>query len=363
MNKTKLIESSKRIEAYRPNPTVESIAAGLGVPVKEVFKLDANENLFLDRSIMMGILVEAAYETDPRLYPQDEEESLKHLIAKLNQVKSTQIVVSAGGDQIIELIFSLLRWGDSVTAVTPTFSMYSRLARQRGIKYREASLKPDFSLNVEKTLRIANDSSVLVVCNPNNPTGNQFSREEILRLVKGFSGLVLVDEAYQEYSSYSLVDETANYENLIILRTFSKAYGLAGLRLGYCISNESLTYTLRERYQLPYPVPNIVLKTGCRILEKQALIRESIDKTNVTRAWLIDELNKLDGVEAFPSETNFVLFNTDKSYTEVHTVLLSKGILVRKIGKVLSKENCLRVTVAPKPMLKQFLVSLEEVTK
>ncbi|MHA2394722.1 MAG: aminotransferase class I/II-fold pyridoxal phosphate-dependent enzyme, partial [Promethearchaeota archaeon] len=203
MNITKLIESSKRIEAYRPSPSLESLAASLGIPVREILKLDANENMFLDREVMRETLVEVAYVTDPRLYPQGEEENLQKLLAKLNNIKPSQIVVSVGADQVIEILFSLLQRGELVTAVSPTFSMYPRAALQRELMYREATLEKDFSLNIEKTLNIANGSSILVICNPNNPTGNQFPRDDILELVDNFGGLVLIDEAYQEYSNYS----------------------------------------------------------------------------------------------------------------------------------------------------------------
>jgi histidinol-phosphate aminotransferase len=357
------IEDSKQIEPYLPNSTLDTISRDLGISVEDVLKLNANENLFLEKSLMIDILIETAYEIDPRLYPQGEEGKLKQLIAEQNHVRPNQVVVSAGGDQAIEFLFSLLQPGDSVTAVTPTFSMYSRVTVQRSLQYREASLEPKFSLNIDKTLETAKESSILVICNPNNPTGNQFSRKNILKLVKGFSGLVLVDEAYQEYSSYSLVDKTAKYENLVVLRTLSKAYGLAGLRLGYYITNKDLASTLRERYIMPYPVPNIVLKTGYKILEKQDLIRETIEKTKIERAWLIEQLDKIEGVRAFPSETNFVLFNTDKPCNEVYMTLLTKGVMVRKIGRVPDYTNCLRVTVAPRSMLKRFLTTLKEVLK
>ncbi|MHA2067239.1 MAG: histidinol-phosphate transaminase [Candidatus Thorarchaeota archaeon] len=363
MNIREFIEYGKHIEPYLPNSTLDTISRDLGINVEDVLKLNANENLFLEKSVMRDILIETASEIDPRLYPQGEEGKLKQLIAEQNHVKPKQVVVSAGGDQVIEFLFSLLKLGDSVIAVTPTFSMYSRTALQRGLWYREASLESGFSLNVDKTLKTAKESSILVLCNPNNPTGNQFPRDYVLRLVKGFSGLVLVDEAYQEYSRYSLVDETAKYENLVVLRTFSKAYGLAGLRLGFYVTNEDLASTLRERYTMPYPVPNIVLKTGYKILEKQDLIRETLEKTKIERAWLLEELDKIEGVQAFRSETNFVLFNTDKAYNEVYMALLTKGVLVRKIGRVPGYTNCLRVTVAPRSMLKRFLTTLKEATK
>ena len=354
MNIKQFIESSKGIKPYRPTPLLEAA---------DILKLNSNENLFLSREFIQGLVAEAVLDTDPRLYPLGEEQELKQLIADLNNVEPEQVLVSAGGDQVIELLFSLLSRGDAVTAVTPTFSMYPRAALQRGIELRQVSLRDDFTLDVQGTIEIAEGSSLLVVCNPNNPTGNQFPKQDILELVEGFKGLVLVDEAYTEFSDYSIAEKTKDYENLLVLRTFSKVYGLAGLRLGYCITNTELALTLRDRYMMPYPVSNLVLKTGCKVLEQNQLIVESVDETKKQRDWLVTELNNLAGVQAYPSDANFVLFNTEKPYNEVYDNLLSRGIILSKQGKVLDKENCLRVTIAPKPMLERLLEALKEATK
>ena len=360
MNLSELLESSKRVQPYRPNLSFASFAESIGLDVDDVLKLNSNENLFLDKKLMNALLVEAAEETDPRFYPQDEDEKLRELLGELNGVSPNRIVVSAGGDQVIEILFSLLQRGDSVTAVTPTFSMYPRAAAQRSVELREAVLLPDFSLNVQKTLEIAEGCSLLVVCSPNNPTGNQFPREAITELVEGFSGLVLVDEAYQEYAEYSVAD--LEYENLMVLRTFSKAYGLAGLRLGYCITSEELASTLRERFMMPFPVPNVVLNTGIKVLGKQSLIKETIEETKAERGWLIEQLNKLSGVTAYPSNTNFVLFKTEKPSSKVYDALMKQGVIVSRQGNILG-EDCLRVTVAPRALQTRFITALEEATK
>ena len=362
MNLSELLEYRKQVQPYRPNPSIAAFAESIGVEVDDVLKLNSNENLFLDKELMNQVLVEAAQETDPRIYPQDEDEKLRELLGELNGVKPSQIVISAGGDQIIELLFSLLQKGDSVTAVTPTFSMYPRAASQRGVELREAVLEPNFTLNVEKTLEIAKGSSLLIVCNPNNPTGNQFTRDAIIDLVEGFSGLVLVDEAYQDYAEYSIVNLVSDYENLLVLRTFSKAYGLAGLRLGYCFACEELASTIRERFMMPFPVPNVVLNTGIKILGKQRFILETIEKTKNERKWLIERLNKLEGITAYPSDTNFVLFKTQKPASKVYDVLMKQGVIISSQGNILG-EDCLRVTISPRALQTRFITALEEATK
>jgi histidinol-phosphate aminotransferase len=363
MNVKKFIEASQNISLYRPSPSILHTTNRLGLSTKELLKLDSNENLFLDRKVLQDVLIQAALETDPRLYPQDEEEMLKEKIAEINNIEAAQVVISAGGDQAIELlIHTLSQQGGSVTAITPTFSIYPRVALQSRIKFRESTLEPDFSLNVEKTLKIAEGSDILILCNPNNPTSNQFPKDQVIDLINGFDGPVLVDEAYQEYSCYSLADETASNDNLILLRTFSKAYGLAGLRLGYLITNEVLASTIRERYMMPYPVSNYVMNVGYKILQNQPMINESIMKTKIERKWLSEEINKL-GSQCFQSQTNFLLFNNIKPYNDVYMKLRNTGIVVRKLGKVLQYNNCLRVTVAPRSMLLRFVKALEDENK
>lgn len=357
MNIKTLTKAAKDITPYRPAPPLKDIHKDQGT----VLKLNSNENLFLTRKQIQEVLLEATHETDPRLYPQDEEQQLRQKIANLNKVEPDQVMITAGGDQLIELLFSLLRPGDRVTAVSPTFSMYPRAAQQRGVQLVEALLELDFSLNPEKTINLAKGSELLIICNPNNPTGNQFLEESVIKLIEGFDELVLLDEAYQEYSEYSLVELVAEYDNLIILRTFSKAYGLAGLRLGYCLACEELVSTLREKYMMPYPVPNLILRAGIKMIDQAPIVLDSVGEAKQERAWLISELNKVPGVEAYPSDACFVLFKTEKPINEVYEALLSQGIIISR--QTLFEEDYLRVTVAPRKLGERFIEGLREATK
>jgi histidinol-phosphate aminotransferase len=269
-------------------------------------------------------------------------------------------MITAGGDQLIELLFSLLNSGDKVTAVSPTFSMYPRAAKQRKVELVEAQLTPDFMLDLEKTLKLAEGSELLIVCNPNNPTGNQFKEEDIIRLIEGFDGFVLLDEAYQEYSEYNMANKIEAYPNLIILRTFSKAYGLAGLRLGYCIASGDLVEVLRERYMMPYPVSNLVMNAGIKILDNYQTVMSTVLEAKKERTWLTEELGKLSGVKAFDSEACFVLFKTETPTQTVYDTLLSKGVIISRQN--VFNEEYLRVTVAPRFMGERFIEALKEAT-
>jgi histidinol-phosphate aminotransferase len=349
------------VKPYRPSPYVEQLSEKTGINPCDILKLDANENLFLSKHFMQQVMIEASHETDPRLYPEREAGYLREQIAQVNGVDPDQIVIASGGDQIIELIYnSLVGDGGKVAAITPTFSMYPRAAKQRQIEYTELPLNPDFTLNTEKN---AQSYGLLILCNPNNPTGNQFDREKLIKLVDETEGFVLVDEAYNEYGEYSLASETKNRKNMLILRTFSKAYGMAGLRLGYCITNSELAEVLTTKCLMPYPVSSPVLRAGSILLRNKEQVDRMVEEAKVIREELIDNLNEIDGVTAYSSATNFVLFNTEKQYLEVYEGLKDRGMLVRAFGDVLDKKNCLRVTVAPKPMMKRFIEALKEAAK
>jgi histidinol-phosphate aminotransferase len=362
MSLDEFASESRDLGIYRPSETVEKLAERLNIPVDRIIKINANENLFLHKPELQRILTEAVAETDPRLYPGREEAVLAKKLAKLYGASPDQIVLGAGGDQIIDLAMSnLLKQGDTVLVVAPTFSMYPRTAKIKGLSYRTVSLDSRFEFDGERVLAASEGASLIVLCNPNNPTSNQFPRNEVMKVVDGFPGFVLVDEAYAEYGEYSLVREALERETLLILRTFSKAYGLAGLRLGYGVTNTVLARILAERYMMPFSVPNFVLRVGLRLLDERDMVSEAIDEVKRERGLLVDSLNKVEGVKAFPSDTNFVLFNVDKPYEEVYNELLEKGVIIRKIGAVPGYPDCLRVTVAPREVTQRFLDALGEV--
>jgi histidinol-phosphate aminotransferase len=357
----KFLSGSSELGIYKPGEPVEELAARLGIPVDQILKLNANENLFLPLSILQRVLAEAANETDPRLYPGGEEAALAENIAKLHGASSEQILLAAGGDMIIDLAMSsLAKPGDTVLAVTPTFSMYPRTAKIKGLNLRTVSLDNGFGLNGERVLEESEGAGLIVLCNPNNPTSNQFPRGEVTKIVEGFRGFVLIDEAYAEFGGYTLIPEALKRENLMILRTFSKAYGLAGLRLGYGITNTVLARTLVERYMMPLSVPSYVLRVGAKLLYEAETVKGAIEDVKRERGFLVEALNEIDGVEAFPSDTNFVLFSTDKPYEEIYDRLLERGVIIRKIGAVPGHPDCLRVTVAPREMTTRFLEALRE---
>jgi histidinol-phosphate aminotransferase len=221
-------------------------------------------------------------------------------------------------------------------------------------------LRRDFTLDAEDLLKACDEfSHICFLCSPNNPTGNQFSLSQVKSLVEKFNGLVVIDEAYVEYGKYSLVSEVKNYDNIIVLRTFSKAFGLAGLRVGYAVTSQKIASELK-RIQLPYNVNSISLEMARRILKRFDQVEISVEKIKVERYRLIEEMKNIPGVFPYDSDANFIFFRTLRSSRQVRDQLAQKAILIRCYNSH-DLANYLRVTVGTKEMNNRFLRALKEV--
>ena len=358
-----VLDEAQRLSSYDVGETVDGLARRLNRKPSEILKLNSNENFFVPLDFLRAILKEAVEEADPRIYPRDEIKNLKNAFGEYISASSDQIVIGTGSDQLIDIVCRMfLRRGDEAIAISPTFSIYRRCTEIQGAVYRPVSLKEDFSLDVEEMLdAVTPRTRLMFVCSPNNPTANQFSRREIRLLADGFDGLVAVDEAYVDFSGDSSISLVEELENLIVFRTFSKVFGLAGLRIGCAIANPRFARVMDEKFQMPYSVSLIAVKAALKILDRSEIIREAIEKVKEERERLIGKLNSISGVRAFDSKTNFVLFQVNESSDIIYERLLEKGIIIRNIGRVLSYEDCLRVTVAPPSMTDRFLTALKEV--
>jgi histidinol-phosphate aminotransferase len=357
----KKLEELQALESYSIERTNESIARQLGISTAEIVKLNYNENLFMPKEKLAEFMREVAEECDLRIYPQEEESKLKEKIGGYLKIPKDHVVVGNGSDELIDRITRLfLEKGDNAVSVTPTFPVFRYCIKRQGAEYVEVPLLKDFGLDVKRLLdAFTRQARLLYVCSPNNPTGNQFKKDDITALIEEFPGVVIVDEAYGEYADYSMVPLVDKYENLIILKTFSKAFGLAGLRLGYAVTNATLAKILAEKTPLPYPVSVFTLSMGQKLLENVPIAKKAVEELKAERGTLIKKLNKVNGIEAFDSKTNFVLFNTDKPCVEVYQNLLKQGILVKKFGKILHLQNCLRTTVGLPKMNAKLLEALE----
>jgi len=358
-----LFSEARSLPVYEVGETIEELARKLRKDPREIFKLNSNENFFVPLDFLRRILKETVDEIDPRIYPRDEYRELKQSLSEYLQSSPNQIVIGTGSDDLIDLVSRMtLKKGDNALSISPTFSIYERCVRIQEAYYKPVPLKKDFSLDIEGLLNaVSSRTKLIFICSPNNPTANKFSQQDMEALTERFDGVVAVDEAYVDFSNGSLVDVVDNYENLVVFRTFSKVFGLAGLRLGCAVSNSEFAEMMDERFQMPYNVTLIAAKVALKILQNMNVINEAIDKVKNQRQTLIEALNNIKGVKAFSSETNFVLFKTAKKSETVYNGLINRGVIVRSIGQVLAHSNCLRVTIAPSVMMDRFLKALKEV--
>jgi histidinol-phosphate aminotransferase len=361
----KRLERLQGLESYGLERTNENIAKQLGISPTEIVKLNYNENLFMPKEKLVELMREVAEECDLRIYPQEEESKLKEKIGDYLKIPKDRVVVGNGSDELIDRIGRLfLQKDDKAVSVTPTFPILRYCIKHQGAECTAVPLLKNFGLDVPRLLdNFTSETKLFYLCSPNNPTANQFKMNEIENLIEEFPGLVTVDEAYGEYADYSMIPLADEYENLIILRTFSKAFGLAGLRLGYAVTNATLAKTLAEKTPLPFPVSVFTLNMGQKLLENLDIVKKAVEELKVERGTLTKKLNKIHGVEAFDSKTNFVLFSTDEPYDDVYQKLLKKGVLIKKVGKILHLDNCLRTTVGLPQMNAKLLEALKEILR
>jgi len=331
---------------------------------EDFVKLDLNENLVIDANFIKNLLISACENTDPRLYPPPRGMLALKAISKFYGLDEEMIIVGNGLDELLDIIAkAFVKSGANIIIVEPTFSMYDFFVRLYGGDKLEVLLKPDFTLDVERILELRKKASLLILCSPNNPTGNQFKEENVKALLEEFKGLVVIDEAYVEFAKYSVLKWVKKFDNLIVLRTFSKAFGLAGMRAGFAVSNSSITESLR-RIMLPFNVNSITQKIIVLVLENWVYFKKQIERIIQEREWLFKKLKEINGIKPFPSDTNFILLKiTKKGLTSsaVKEQLQEKGVLVKDRGMLPLLDNCLRVTVGTHRMNENFIQKLEEV--
>jgi len=353
----------KSLDCYSVGATPETVARQIGVLSSDIVKLNFNESLFVDRAKQAELIKELADEFDLRLYPEDE---VPKFLAKLSGyigVSEDCLVVGNGSDELIDRITRLfIEKGDVEVSFSPTFSIPKLCVKRQMGEFVTVPLKSDLQLDVQGLLSEFDDRTrMLYLCSPNNPTATQFNMRDIETLTKAFPGIVILDEAYVEFADYSFVPRIREFPNMVILRTFSKAFGLAALRLGYGVANPELAKVISEKSPLPYPVSGFTMRMGSKMLDNVDLMKKAAKELVAERGKLIKALNQIDGVQAFDSQADFLLINTKKPAGEVNEALLKRGIMVKKWGKILQYDNCFRVTVGLPEMNLKLIEALKEI--
>jgi histidinol-phosphate aminotransferase len=357
------LEKLQAIDCYSAGVTPESLAKQIGIDQSKIVKLNFNENLFVNRAKQTALMKQLADEIDLRMYPEDEEAKLREKLTGYIGVPDDYLAISNAGDDLIDRMVCLfIEKGDVAVSFTPSFAIPRLCVKRQEGEYITVPLKGDFQLDVPAMLaKFSEKTRLLYLCSPNNPTSNQMKPQDIETLVKVFPGIVILDEAYGEFADYSFVSRIREFSNMVILRTFSKAFGLAMLRLGYAVANPELAKVIREKAPLPYPVSGFSIRMGIKMLGNMEIMRTAVSALKTERGKLIKALNQIEGVHAFDSQADFLLINTQKPSDEVYEKLLKRGIMLKKWGKLLQYDNCFRVTVGLPEMNAKLIEALTEI--
>lgn len=317
--------------------------------------LDANENSY--GSVVRNSL-------DLHRYPTPTHNNLRKKIAAYRDVDFENIFLGVGSDEPIDLLMRIFcePGRDSIIITPPTYGMYRVAATINNVGVKEVLLTDDFQLKPDEILDAADESTrLLFLCSPNNPTANDLKRTDLLKLVTQFPGIVVIDEAYIDFSRQeSMAAMVQQYPNLVVLQTFSKAFGLAGIRLGLAISNpETIGYMLRVK--APYNINKLTADVASKAFDNPDLLKVNIDAIRKERGYVAEQLNHSGVVEkVYPSNANFILFRI-KNAKEIYHKLAEKGVIVRYRGNEPLCEDCLRVTIGLPDENVRFLKTLKAI--
>jgi histidinol-phosphate aminotransferase len=298
-------------------------------------------------------------------YPDPLQKSLKKQISQWKGVPTNQIFLGNGSDECIDLIFRLFcsAGKDEVAAMSPSYGMYAVSARINNIQLREILLNEDFTFPTDRILNESHGAKLLFLCSPNNPTGFSIPLVEIEKILKEFNGIVVVDEAYIDFSSQkSVVSMLANYPNLVVCQTLSKAVGLAGIRLGMLFASEEIV-TWLNKIKPPYNINQLTQEVALNYLEKIELVENQTKEIIRERNKVTASLGQFPFIKkVFPSDANFILARINEA-NDLYDYLLSKGIVVRNRSTQTLCENTLRFTIGTEKENKELINALSKYRK
>jgi len=323
---------------------------------RDEFKAFTSDMIFLDAN-------ENPFENGVNRYPDPQQTELKIELSKLKGVPQNQILLGNGSDEVLDLIFRAFcePKQDNIITLPPTYGMYKVLAAINNIEEKEVLLTESFEPSVEQILEVVDaNSKLLFLCSPNNPTGNSFSENSVETILKSFKGLVVIDEAYIDFSSKkSWLLRLEEFPNLIITQTLSKAYGMAGIRLGICYASSEIIAVL-NKIKPPYNVNELTQKKGLKRVLSRNKVKNEIKKILEQRQKLIDKLSSISFIEkVHPTDANFVLVKVDDAVKR-YNQLLEKGIVIRNRTTQPLCENTLRLTVGTKSENIKLMNALKE---
>lgn len=357
-------DNIKKVLPYVPGKSKKEIAGKYGLKLSEIIKLASNENPLGAPKKAVAQVIKFASQISA--YPDAEASELREEISRYIGIKKECIIAGNGSDEILELAVKLfLNEGDEAIIPVPTFSLYENLVRLYSGRPVLVPLDEDFQFDCERIIkRISERTKLAFVCSPNNPTGSVISEEDLKRILRS-NVVVILDEAYVEFAGISHVKLVNEFENLVVLRTFSKAFGLAGARIGYGVADRRvIDYLLRIK--LPFNLNVLSQKAAIGALRDKKHLSRSIKTVREGREFLIKELSMIDGITVYPSRANFLLINLErigKKASEVAEALYREGIITRECSSFKLNEYYLRVSIGTALENKKFLSKFSNLAK
>ncbi|MFZ0490719.1 MAG: histidinol-phosphate transaminase [Salegentibacter sp.] len=347
------------MKQFNIDKLVRSNIAGLKAysSARDEYQSNGSKMVFLDAN-------ENPFQTDVNRYPDPQQRSLKSELAKLKGVSAEKILLGNGSDEVLDLLFRAFcePKQDNVITLPPTYGMYKVLANINDVENREVLLTSNFEPDVEEILRKVDENTKMIfLCSPNNPTGNSFSEEKITAILENFNGLTIIDEAYIDFSErQSWIKQLEKFDNLVVTQTLSKAYGMAGIRLGICYASKEIIRIL-NRIKPPYNVNELTqLRAFNRVLDPEK-VKEEVADILKEREVLHKQLLQVNFVkEVYPSDANFILAKVDDA-TRRYNELLGQGVVIRNRTTQPLCENTLRFTVGTSEENKKLIGALKSI--
>jgi len=353
----------KEIVPYPPGKSLEEVKKEFGITGR-IIKLNSNENPLGPSPKVISALRD--YLPYIHLYPQASYSELKQAIAKRFGVSPTQVVLGNGSNEVIEFIFkAYLSEGDEIIVSKPSFLMYEKFSQMYGVSIKEVPLTKDLKHDLKRINKaLSSKTKAIFLDHPHNPTGSTLSQEEWREFLETLRDdvLLVIDEAYGEFIDDPSVPRGTEFlkkrEAALILRTFSKAYGLAGLRLGYGIASEEISTTL-EKVRQPFNINALAVIAGLAALEDEEHLRKTIDLTLQGRKYLTKTLTEI-GFKVYPSQANFIMVDFGEKCDTIYHEMFRRGILLRPL-KAYGFASCLRITVGLQEENETLISTLKEI--
>jgi histidinol-phosphate aminotransferase len=362
MKDMKDMKETKESILSRLRPEVRAIHAYSLEARSAAVKLDQNENTMDPPEPIQRGIEEALSRLSVNRYPPTKPAELKEALAGLNDWSADGVLVGNGSNELLQMVaLSTLEPGRKAVLPSPSFAVYSLVVRVLGARLVEVPLRDDLSYDIDRFLATVEreQPSLVFLCAPNNPTGSALGTQDVERIAEGCPGMLLVDEAYFEFGGSASRELLPRFRHLVICRTFSKAMGLAALRIGYMLAHPEVASELAKA-QLPFSLNSFSRAAALVVCRHYGLVRARAEETVKERDALFEKLAVLPGIHPYPSKANFILFRSDAGSEAVFAGLLKRSVLVRDVSAYPKLSECLRVTVGTAEENERFVNALRE---